>query len=285
MKLSRREFLKAFGYFLISLAGASFGGYGYATRVEPKWLTVERVRVSLEGMKSAFEGLKIVQLSDIHLHPFTQIDLIEKAVEIANSLQPDIIVLTGDYVLERADSIFELAPVLAGLNAAYGTYSILGNHDLWTDADVILRGLEEVGIPVLINRGLILNIEGEQLFLAGLDDGWSGHPDLDTALENCPANTPVILLMHEPDFVDSIAQDERVSLQLSGHTHGGQVRLPGVGPIALPDFGRKYDIGLHKVNQTMLYVNRGLGVIGPPVRFNCRPEITEITLVAPKLSV
>ena len=279
MKLTRREFLKSLGYALLSCATAAVGGYMYASRLEPKWLTIERVDIPLKGLKHVHDGLKIVQLSDIHLHPHTQIDLVEKAVQIVNDIAPDLIALTGDYVLEMAESIFDLAPLLSQMNARFGIFSILGNHDLWTNADIVLKGFEEAGLPVLVNQGLALDIEGESLFLAGLDDGWSGEPDLNAALEDCPADTPAIVLMHEPDFIGEIAQDPRVSLQLSGHTHGGQVRLPGIGTLALPTYGRKYDIGLHKVNQTMLYVNRGLGVIGPPVRFNCRPEITEITLV------
>ena len=214
------------------------------------------------------------------MHPHTQIELVEKAVQTVNELTPDLILLTGDYVLAKAETIFDLAPALARMDARYGIYGILGNHDLWTNAKVVQKGLEDVGIPVLINNGLSLDIEGSSLFLAGLDDGWSGHPNLDTALERCPTNASAIVMMHEPDFVDTIAQDTRVSLQLSGHTHGGQVRVPGIGPVALPKFGRKYDIGLHQVGQTMMYVNRGLGVIGPPVRFRCRPEITELTLVS-----
>ena len=279
MKLTRREFLKTLGYVTMTYGIAALGGYNYATKVEPKWLIVERVNVPIKGLKSSLEGLKIVQLSDIHLHPHTQIDLVEKAVQIVNDIAPDLIALTGDYVLEMAESIFDLAPLLSQMNARFGIFSILGNHDLWTNAEAVQLGLEDAGLPVFVNEGLTLDIEGEPLYLAGLDDGWSGEPDLNAALEDCPADTPAIVLMHEPDFIGEIAQDPRVSLQLSGHTHGGQVRLPGIGPLALPTYGRKYDIGLHKVNQTMLYVNRGLGVIGPPVRFNCRPEITEITLV------
>jgi predicted MPP superfamily phosphohydrolase len=124
-----------------------------------------------------------------------------------------------------------------------------------------------------------LDIGGELLYLAGVDDGWSGQPDLKAALDEHRGNTPVILLAHEPDLADAFARDGRVSLQLSGHTHGGQVRVPALGPIILPYLGQKYDQGLHRVNDMWIYTNRGLGVIPPPVRLNCRPEITEITLV------
>jgi len=280
MTYSRRDFLKTVGYTTLTGIAVPFLGYSYATRIEPYWLSVERVSTPLPGLKPSLEGLKIVQLSDIHLHPHTQIELVQRSVDIVNNLKPDLIFLTGDYVLETAESIFELAPVLARMDARLGIFAILGNHDLWTNAGVVRRGFEEAGIPLLVNQGLCLGIGQDELYIAGLDDGWSGKPDLNTALSGWKPNTPTILLMHEPDFIDTLAKDQRISLQLSGHTHGGQVRVPVIGPIALPDYGRNYDIGLHQVGHTLMYVNRGLGVISPPVRFNCRPEITEITLVS-----
>jgi predicted MPP superfamily phosphohydrolase len=282
MKISRRGFLKAAGKLAVGgcvAAAGGLAGYQYSLRIETEWLAIEKVQVPLKELKPALEGLKIVQLSDIHLHPFTQIGFVQKAVATANALQPDLMVVTGDYVLQSADSIFELAPVLTSLNARYGVFTILGNHDLWADAEVVRAGLREVGLPVLRNEGLALDIGGEAIYLAGVDDGWSGQPDLNVALVNRPADVPTILLAHEPDLADSFSLDGRVSLQLSGHSHGGQVRLPGIGAPLLPYLGRKYDQGLYKVNGMWLYTNRGIGVIGPPVRFNCRPEVTEMTLV------
>jgi hypothetical protein len=205
---------------------------------------------------------------------------VANAVDEANRLKPDLVVLTGDFVLETADSIYELAPVLSRLNAKYGVFSVLGNHDLWTDANVIRSGLEEVGLPVLKNSGISLSLGQDMINLAGLDAAWGGQPDLKQALRDLPQGIPTILLMHEPDIADILSQDKRVSLQLSGHTHGGQVRIPIMGAPALPKYGKKYDSGLYRVNAMWLYTNRGIGVIGPPVRLNCRPEITEITLVA-----
>jgi predicted MPP superfamily phosphohydrolase len=111
-----------------------------------------------------------------------------------------------------------------------------------------------------------------------LDDGWSGNPDLEATLDGAPSDVPVVLLCHEPDLADQYSLDGRVSLQLSGHTHGGQIRLPGVGALILPYLGRKYDLGLYKVNHMLLYTNRGIGVISEPVRYNCPPEITQFIL-------
>ncbi len=118
------------------------------------------------------------------------------------------------------------------------------------------------------------------IYLAGLDDLWSGQADLTAALAQAPANVPTILLVHEPDFADTVAKDGRVSLQLSGHSHGGQVRLPGIGAPILPYLGRKYDQGLYNVNNMWLYTNRGIGLGRIPLRINCPPEITEFTLTS-----
>jgi predicted MPP superfamily phosphohydrolase len=279
MKTSRRGFLKTLGQVVLGSAAAGVVGYGYSTQIEPGWLTVEQVQIPLKKLKPGLEGFKIVQLSDIHLHPYTQREFVQKAVARANALQPDLVVLTGDYVLEGADSIFELAPVLASLNPKYGIFTILGNHDLWTNAEVVLTGLRQAGLPVLVNDGVALGVGSDLLYLAGLDDGWSGQLDLTAALAKLPQDAPVILLAHEPDLADNFALDGRISLQLSGHSHGGQVRLPGIGAPILPYLGQKYDQGLYRVRDMWVYTTRGIGLGPVPTRFNCPPEITEITLV------
>lgn len=280
MKTSRRGFLKALGQVMLGSAVTGAVGYGYSTQIEPDWLTVEQVQIPLKKLKPALEGFKIVQMSDIHLHPYTQLEFVQKAVARANELQPDLVVLTGDYVLEGAASIFELAPALAGLNAKYGIFTILGNHDLWTNAEVVCTGLRQAGLPVLVNEGLALGVGSDSLYLAGLDDGWSGQLDLKAALSKLPTDVPAILLVHEPDLADIFALDNRISLQLSGHSHGGQVRLPGIGAPILPRLGRKYDQGLYRVRDLWVYTTRGIGLGPVPTRFNCPPEITEITLVS-----
>jgi hypothetical protein len=277
-KLSRRTFLKSIG--LLSLGGCTglFGAYQYARRIEPYTLVVEQVQIPFKTLKPTLEGFKIVQISDIHLHPYIQLDFVQRAVALANTLNPDLVLLTGDYVLERAESIFELAPVLATLNARYGLFTIFGNHDLWTNRAIVQQGLEEARLPILYNEGVSLDIGAETIYLAGVDDGWSGQPDLHAALANRSGDLFTILLAHEPDLADPFSLDGRVSLQLSGHSHGGQVRFPGLGAPILPRLGKKYDQGLYQVNQMWLYTNRGLGLT-LPIRLNCPPEITEIILV------
>jgi predicted MPP superfamily phosphohydrolase len=260
----------------LGLAGAL--GVKYAREIEPHLLQLEQVNVPLLPAASGLAGTRIVCLSDFHLYPYTEIDLIEDCVQQVNRLEADFVCLLGDYVFSRADAIVELAPVLARIQAEHGRYAILGNHDLWTDAHLVASVLEKNGIPLLANEHLKLDLPGGTLILAGLEDGWSGSPDLDAALPEDTDGTPVILMMHEPDFADRYHEDGRVDLQLSGHTHGGQVRLPGIGAPFLPRYGQKYDQGLYDLGGMWLYTTRGIGVIGPPLRFNCRPEITLLTL-------
>ncbi len=279
--LSRRGCLKALGYGILGVGAGGLLGYGYTFHIEPEWLSVERLNVPIKGLTSNFDGLRLVCLSDFHFEPYTQLDFIERVVERVNQLEPDLVCLLGDYVFTHAESINALAPVIARLTAKQGVYATLGNHDLWTNAETVKSGLEQQGIPVLFNQSVALDVGNDSLILAGLDDAWSGEPDLQAALAGAPQETPVILMLHEPDFADEMAQDARIALQLSGHSHGGQVRLPFYGAPFLPRFARKYDQGLYLVGNMWLYVTRGVGVIGPPGRFSCRPEITEITLVPP----
>lgn len=277
MSISRRKFLKmtagAVGGTL-----ALTGGYLYFGD-QANYPALERVQIPLKNLPAALRGLTIVYLSDFHLHPFTEIEGLRRAVLLATQLQPDLIVLGGDYVTHEAEAIFELAPVLASLNARYGVFATIGNHDIWTNVRVVKRGLTGVGLPILVNEGLVLDVGGAPLYLAGLDDAWSGRPDLPAAMANWPAGAPVILLAHEPDPADFYAKDNRVSLQLSGHSHGGQIRLPGRGAFVLPHLAEKYDMGLYRVNDTWLYTSRGLGNVAEPLRLNCAPEVTEFTLI------
>lgn len=278
-RFSRRSFLKVLGNVAATYTVAGLGSCVYGSQLEANWLEVKRLSLAVRHLPAAAEGLRLVQLSDFHLQPITQLDHLRHAIALANSLDPDLTVLTGDYVTDRADDIRELAPALGELNARLGVFACLGNHDLWTDRALVTAQLEAAGLPVLVNRGVDLPVGAGTLRLAGLDDAWSGQPDLAAALAGCPAEAPALLLAHEPDFADLWSQDRRVAVQLSGHSHGGQVRLPGRGALALPPYGQKYDYGLYRVGGTWLYTNAGLGLATPGLRLNCRPEVTEITLV------
>jgi predicted MPP superfamily phosphohydrolase len=226
VRISRRGFLKALRNVSLFTALTGLPAYQYAFNIEPTWLYTKRVAIPIDDLPSSLEGFKIVQLSDIHLHPYTELDLVIKTVERINTLNPDLVALTGDYVFEKAESIFELGPALAKINTQHGTFSILGNHDYWTDPGIVQDGLQGADIPVLINEGVLIEVGGDKLHVAGLDDGWEGSPDLDAAMETSVSGAPTILLLHEPDFITETAKDPRITLQLSGHTHGGQVRIP-----------------------------------------------------------
>lgn len=278
-KISRRSFLKTLAHVTATYAVAGAGGYLYGSRLEANWLEVNRLTLALPGLAAGAEGLRVVQLSDLHLRPITPLASIQAAVEAANRLRPDVIVLTGDYITNDAADIFELAPVLGRLNARLGVFASLGNHELWTDPQLITQELRRAGLPVLINQSLDLPVPNGVLHLAGLDDSWSGRPDLARALAKVPAGAPAVLMAHEPDFADDYLQDPRAALMLSGHTHGGQVRLPGYAFI-LPPYGRKYDRGLYRVHGRWLYTNVGVGLAAPGLRLFCRPEIAEFTLTA-----
>lgn len=276
--ISRRKFL-AMG--ALALTGAMAGGpatiyFGN----EANQVSLERRQIPIQNLPAGLEGFKIAQLSDIHLGPLTKIELVKEAVRLTNSLNPDVVVLTGDYIWREASSVFDLTPVLAQLNARHGIFSILGNHDVRSSKRKIVRtAFQESRLPLLENQGVTLAVGQDRLYLAGLDDGLAGHPHLKETMANWPNGVPAILLLHEPDLADHYANDRRFVLQLSGHSHGGQIRTPNNKALILPYLGAKYDMGLFNVNGMWLYTNRGLGVTNEPFRFNCPPEVTELTLV------
>ena len=274
--IGRRDFLKISG---AALGGLAIAGSTYLyLNNESHKLVIERIPIPLTNLDPALEGFRVVQISDIHLYPLTKSDLVKRAVEIANKLNPDLTVLTGDYVWRDVEAMFELAPILAGLNARYGVFACLGNHDIWTDVEVVLAGLKEAGLPVLINEGLAIPVGKGELFLAGLDDAWSGAPSLKTALQGAPPGAPVVLLAHEPDPADRYSQDERVSLHLAGHSHGGQIRFPMIGPVVCPSrFGVRFASGLFHIEPTVMPVSRGISGVHT-LRFNCPPEISLLEL-------
>jgi len=277
-KLTRRAFLKrtlAAGLGL-GLAGAGCGTY--ARLLEPQWLDVEEVSVPLPRLPQALDGLTIAHLSDLHLGPYLGAAELAHAVEVVQRLSPQLVVITGDFVSRGGVwQREELLEPLAALQPPLGTFAVLGNHDHWTDAGWVAATAERWGITMLSNTARRLSDSASGLWLAGVDDIWVGAEDLERALTGIPEASCKLLLVHEPDFADKAARSG-IDLQLSGHSHGGQVRLPLVGAPLLPLWGRKYPIGLQRAQDTWVYTNRGLGVIEPPVRFNCRPEVTLLTL-------
>lgn len=293
-KSSRREFSRR--KFLVRAANAAVGSsLLYSYWGEPQRVTVERVTVPLANLPPALDGFNIAQLSDLHCGPVVSAAHIRHGVDLALSLRPDLIALTGDFVTRSAHYITSCAAELRRLRAPRGVFAVLGNHDVWTErSGFIIDNLRAIGITTLINSHCAFKVGSAWLCVLGVDDVWSGRPNLRAAFKGAPAqarghlqeasqrapeDAVRLLLAHEPDFVEEAAH-HHIALQLSGHSHGGQVRLPGIGALVLPAFAVKYPMGLQQVpgSSTQVYTNRGLGLVNPPVRFNCPPEVTLLTL-------
>lgn len=251
----------------------------YAFKIEPDWVQVTRVQVPIAQLPPAFQGYRIVQISDLHVDEWMTAARLRQVVAIANRQQPDLLALTGDFVTQNPEQYAAtLTEVLQELQPRDQTVAVLGNHDHWQNPEITEKALRAAGITVLNNAVETLDRDRSQLAIAGLDDYWVGATRLEPVLEQLPAQVPAILLIHEPDFADTSAATQRFALQLSGHSHGGQVRIPFWGPPILPPLGQKYPAGRYQVGNMMLYTNRGVGAVKPRVRFNSRPEITVFSL-------
>jgi len=262
---------------LSSLALAAGLLVSYATRVEPGRVQVVRITLPLPHLPSNLDGLTLAQISDIHAGRVMNAQRIRRFVAATNLLHPDIAVVTGDMFQYRPESAQMCARELANLRAPLGVYAIMGNHERRLPPEYGEQPFRRAGLTVLCNAAHEVRANGASLWLVGMDDLMRRHGDLTLALQGVPEDTCKILLVHEPDLADDAARFP-IDLQLSGHTHGGQVRLPLIGPLILPILGRKYPMGLYRVGDMWVYTNRGLGMANPPVRFNCPPEITLLTL-------
>jgi len=239
--------------------------------------SVNDERIWLDALPSAFHGLRVVQISDIHHGLFLPKEWLSEAVRQANRLNPDIIALTGDFVTYSRRNIAPAAELLGRLRARYGVYAVLGNHDFRVDADAITAALRRQRIDVLRNRHVTLWFGGESIYLAGVDDYGYGA-DLRRAMRGVPREAATVLLAHNPRVIH-LASRHNVSLVLSGHTHGGQVNLPLLGTV----YGRsperlRYKIGWDRMGATQIYVSRGIGTIVLPWRLRCPAEITHLEL-------
>ncbi|MER9304785.1 metallophosphoesterase [Mesorhizobium sp. M0293] len=296
--ITRRGFLRFIGGSVLSVATFS----AYAVGIEPMLLTHVRRYALTPPHWPAGLKLRVVVLADIHAcRPWMTPERIASLVEDANALQPDLIVLLGDYIagiplVTSPVTPTQWASALSGLKAPLGVLSILGNHDWWSDGfaqragagpTIARKALEKVGIPVLENDVVRLEKDGHGVWIAGLADqlallptrhraGFTGLDDLDGTLAKVSDTSPIILLAHEPDIFPKVPR--RVSLTLSGHTHGGQIRLFGYSPVVPSRFGNRYAYGHVVENDRNLIVSGGLGFSILPVRFGMRPEILSIDL-------
>ncbi len=274
---SRRRFLKRG---LIASGAALGGGALWSAFGERTWLTARRVSVPIANLPPALDGFTIAHLSDLHRGPYISGEHIREAAAIAVSHTPDLIVLTGDHISYTAEYAKSCAEALSPLNAPHGLYAVLGNHEYWTGTvDRAADACRDAGARLLVNEAVPIDVGDARWWLCGVDDIWEGRPDLDTTLANVPPEHLKILLCHEPDFADEAAK-HGIHLQLSGHSHGGQVRLPAVGPIVLPTYAHKYPYRLQRVAETptQVYTTTGVGVTFPPIRINCRPEVAILRL-------
>ena len=276
--MHRRQFLSlsarklALAVAATPIAGAA---YGFASGTH---LKVDRVQLTLPNLPSRFQGLTIAFLSDIHHGPYCSLDYVAGVVRTVASLDADLIILGGDYSLRETRFIAPCLELLGALSAPFGVYAVLGNHDYAHGLRQTHEGLKQAKIVELTNEGVWLSRGPDRLRLAGVDDLWHGQPDAALALADATTGDACILVSHNPDLAETL-RDTRVGLMLSGHTHGGQINVPGYGaPLTPSRYGRKYVHGLAEAPCTQVFTSAGTGMSILPVRVNCRPEVNLITL-------
>ena len=263
------------------LAASPFALALYGTLFGTRALRREKVAIPVQGLPKAWRGARIVQLSDLHAGRHVTRERLRAIARRAARLHPDLLVVTGDIVHNSPAFARNAAEAIASIPTRHGIFACLGNHDFWAGPDAVERELERAGIRVLRNKGVLLDRSGEGLWLCGVDDPWSGRFDLRAALRGRPEGTATVLLSHQPNTWRR-AQELGVELQLSGHTHGGQVALLWLHrSLSLARLITPFVAGLYRAGRSYLYVNRGAGSVMPMVRLGARPEVTELTLVSP----
>ncbi|MBN1201643.1 MAG: metallophosphoesterase [Anaerolineae bacterium] len=264
---------------LVTALGAALAAAGwYGWRIEPRWLRVVHLTLPVSDLPPAFDGYRIAHLSDLHLGvPLTQ-DHLPDVIQAVNREHPDLIAITGDVATGQRDGLADGRDQLANLHALDGVWACTGNHDFFVGVEAVTAALAGAGIGLLRNDHHVIARGPDRLVIAGVDDMVRGVANLGAALNGAPENSPVILLAHEPDFARIAIAEPRIILQLSGHTHGGQIRLPGLGAPVLPKLGQLYPAGAYRIGAMALYVTHGTGTGRFVMRFNCRPEIAFITL-------
>jgi len=254
----------------------------YSGEIARHKLEVVNRTINIADLPDGFHGFRIAQISDIHLDEYTEPFFLDRVVTRINELRPDLVLLTGDFVTHGALSFLaskhaphRCAEILSSLKAPQ-VFAVLGNHDVAFDAAIVTRALNQFRIPVLSNSFIPIERNDSRIWLCGVRDPGTSSPDPNLAIPEKP-DGPVILMAHAPDYADAVVRHPRgklVDLMLSGHTHGGQIRLPLLGALILPPLGQKYVEGLFRFGNMQLYVNRGIGTVGLPFRLNCPAEIT-----------
>lgn len=274
-----RRSIAAVAFFALALVGA---GVGWHSRyIHPFRPRVSRIVVRLPRAHRALAGTTIAFVTDTHVGPHVSAANLAPVTRELQAIQPDLVLFGGDYISESPRFLAGAVQVFGEMaaTARYGAWGIMGNHDLANIRSRVVEQLEGVGIRVLMNDAERVPTERGDLWIGGVDDAILGKVDLDATFQKVPPGAPLIALWHEPDLAEQ-AVPYGPFLQLSGHTHGGQVRFPFVGAIVLPVLGRRYIDGRHELGDMTLYVSRGIGMYRPPVRFNCPPELVIVMLVA-----
>ncbi|MFG6119157.1 metallophosphoesterase [Thalassobacillus sp. B23F22_16] len=278
--MNRRAFLKkAFGS-LLAFMGLTGGTYYYARYMEPDMLTIQEETLTNSKIPGSFRDFKIVQFSDTHIGFHYTLEQLKEVVDRINRMNPDLILFTGDLV-DRPNAYEwngKIVEVLKKLQAPHGKYWIYGNHDHGGyGTDIVKKKMDEAGFQLLQNEHTVIKKEQSSFILAGVDDLMLGKPDMEKTLQGADSDSFVLLMVHEPDYADEVA-NYPVDVQLSGHSHGGQVQIPFFGYLVTPPYAEKYVEGRHTIGNLDLYVSRGLGTTRLPYRFLCKPEITIHTL-------
>jgi len=268
---SRRDFLKG-------AAAAAAGAAAVTPSVaSSEAVRVEQVEVRVRGLNPAHDGLRVAHLSDLHVGSLTPAECIRTAVAEANRLRADAVVMTGDYLTRERAGVGLMRELLAGIEAP--TFATLGNHDRWVDARGAAAALEHLGYAVLENENTTVSLRGEPFTVVGIDDLKTHHADPGRAVAGA-ARGSRLYLAHVPRTADILATWGEPCLLLTGHTHGGQVNIPLLMPALRWLAGEPYRAGLYQVGRVQLYVNRGIGNVGLPLRINAPPEVALVTLRA-----
>ncbi|BBH21874.1 metallophosphoesterase [Paenibacillus baekrokdamisoli] len=277
----RSAFIKILLILMILVSGTL---YYYARHIEPNLLHVRYQTIRSSSVTKDLDGIRILQFSDLHLGPFYSLAELKQLVKRINELHPDLVVFTGDLVDNFAQYPTQgsIAPILKQIQAPLGKYAVYGNHDQGGGGKQIYRRLlADSNFVLLVNEQNRIRIQQSELTIVGLDDFLLGSPNIKKAFQHVPEDGFTLLLAHEPDIADRV-RTYPIDLQLSGHSHGGQVRLPWFGSLYTPPLARKYREGLYRIvgarKPMTLYVNRGIGITRLPFRFSSVPELAVFTL-------
>lgn len=273
---SKRTIVKRGFLYLAMLLAFTF----IYTFLEPFWLETKTIRIADNDIPAVFDQVRIVFLTDIHHGPFFSKSRLRRLVQTVNRLRPDLILLGGDYVHRSPEYIEPCFQELSLLQATYGIYGVLGNHDHWEDPILTRESMQKAGIQNLDNKGIWIEKNGQRIRLGGVGDFLYDTPDIRPALSGLQSDDFLILVTHNPDFFEGQKTD-MMDLAFAGHTHGGQVTFFGLwAPLIPSQFGQKYRSGVIQMGNAKLIISHGIGTITPPVRFFARPQIIVATLQA-----